>query len=364
MMPGVFLESSRLEKLLGACILALALLACQPVPGDPPAPIPTEVVAEPAGTGLPTEAGSTSIPTATPDLLRFVLPSPGAEPVSAWRPPLYPVPWAPTPLDHFYFSRPIAADEINWPVVDYRYGGILSGLEFTHTGVDIPADAGTVVIAAGAGDVIWTGWGLFSGVRDNHQDPYGLSVMIRHDFGYNSQPLYTVYAHLSKVMVAAGQWVDAGASLGLVGETGHATGPHLHFEVRLGDGSRFTTRNPELWLVPPQGWGILVARIGDLYSNPLDAVRVRVQSVATGRIWDVITYRHEEVNSDEVYRENLVLSDLPAGLYEVRVPYRGTVQSQEVEVLAGQVTFFTFRGFLLFNLEPPFVPGPDGIQFP
>ena len=66
-------------------------------------------------------------------------------------------------------------------------------------------------------------------------DPYGQAVVIHHDFGYKDQALYTVYAHMSKIIAVVGQHVETGDVLGLVGDTGATTGPHLHFEVRLGD---------------------------------------------------------------------------------------------------------------------------------
>ena len=86
--------------------------------------------------------------------LQFTFPTPMPAPVSLWRPPLYDVPWALAPFDHFYFVRPIAADEVNWPLPNYRYGGIFFGTEIVHTGIDIPAPRGTPVLAAGAGIVI------------------------------------------------------------------------------------------------------------------------------------------------------------------------------------------------------------------
>ena len=110
------------------------------------------------GTALPGEADQLPAvaPTPAPDPLRFVFPDTGPAPVSAWRPPLYPIPWAPTPYDHFYFARPIAADEVNWPLWDYRYGGTFFE-NVVHTGVDIPAPQGTPVLAAGSGKVIQAG---------------------------------------------------------------------------------------------------------------------------------------------------------------------------------------------------------------
>ena len=66
--------------------------------------------------------------TPSPAPFQFVLPQQGAEPISGWRPPLYPIPLAKTSNDHFYFARPIAADQVNWPLPDYRYGGVFFAL--------------------------------------------------------------------------------------------------------------------------------------------------------------------------------------------------------------------------------------------
>mgnify|MGYP001495107884 FL=1 len=123
-----------------------------------------------------------------------------------------------------------------------------------HTGIDIGASKGTPIMAAAAGTGVWADWGLVSG-SPNENDPYGKAVAIKHDFGWNGKRLYTVYAHMDRIDVIAGQVVQAGDQLGLVGETGNTTGPHLHFEVRVKSNSFFSTLNPELWLAPPHGWG-------------------------------------------------------------------------------------------------------------
>jgi murein DD-endopeptidase MepM/ murein hydrolase activator NlpD len=88
-----------------------------------------------------------------------------------------------------------------------------------HTGLDYPASSGTPVSAAGRGRVVSAGW-----------DPsgYGNLVVIEHPAGVRS-----MYAHLSSIAVDRGDAVVAGSRIGRVGATGVATGPHLHFEVRL-----------------------------------------------------------------------------------------------------------------------------------
>jgi murein DD-endopeptidase MepM/ murein hydrolase activator NlpD len=310
----------------------------------------------------PTDSRPQLRPTAAPDPLRFNFPDTPPNPVSAWRPPLYPVPWAPTPYDHFYFARPIAADEVNWPLANYRYGGVFfEGV--VHTGVDIPASKGTPVIAAGDGKIIWAGWGLYRGIYDDHTDPYGQAVVIRHDFGYQGHRLYTVYGHLDRVDVVRGQHVDLGDQLGLVGETGFVTGPHLHFEVRVGESDFFTTLNPELWLVPPQGWGVVAARImdtsGQLYTDEILSIKSR----KTGQVWKAIPYAGGATNSDPYYQENLVISDLPAGLYDVTISYAARFHYLTFEIFPGRVTYFTFKGREGFSLELPPAPGEDFTPF-
>jgi hypothetical protein len=88
-----------------------------------------------------------------------------------------------------------------------------------HAGIDIAASAGTGVAAAGPGYVAWAGW------RDGG---WGELVVVAHGNGVR-----TMYAHLSRIEVRLGERVGAGFELGRVGATGDATGPHLHFEVRV-----------------------------------------------------------------------------------------------------------------------------------
>jgi murein DD-endopeptidase MepM/ murein hydrolase activator NlpD len=68
---------------------------------------------------------------------------------------------------------------------------------------------------------------------------YGLTVRVQHD-----PQTVTLYAHMSQLLVAPGQQVGAGTYLGLEGDSGHSTGPHLHFEVRI-DGVQV---DPTPWL--------------------------------------------------------------------------------------------------------------------
>jgi len=355
-------------------VLLVALTACRskgPLPAET-TPTPPAATASPTlqvfSTSRPTSvlaAEASPLPSApdephstvAPDPLRFVFPTPGPAPVSAWRPPLYPTPWAPTAYDHFYFARPIGADEVNWPVADYRYGGEFFE-DVVHTGVDIPASKSSPVLAAGSGEVVWAGYGVYRGGYDE-TDPYGLAVVIRHDFGYQGQTLYTIYGHLDQIDVAEGQYVTTGQQLGLVGETGRVTGPHLHFELRVGENSFYTSLNPELWLVPPVGWGVLAGRVLDSSGQPVDAQLIIVHSNLNGQNWFARSYGIGAVNSDPYYHENVVVGDLPAGRYELRAAYGGYSYMMEVEIRAGVVNYFVFDGFDGFIQATPPLPGAD-----
>lgn len=303
-------------------------------------------------------ASLTPVPQPEETPLRFTFPTPGNQPVSLWRPPLYEVPWAVDPHDHFFFSRPIAADEVNWPLADYRYGGIFPDSTIVHTGIDIDAPMGTPILAAAPGKVVWTGYGLYSGAG-NEGDPYGQAVMIRHDFGFEGRTLYTVYAHMSEVKAYLGQGVETGTVIGLVGDTGFTTGPHLHFEVRIETDSFYASRNPELWLAPPQGWGVLTGRIMDAKGMLITNQEVAVYSVKTGQSWSVFTYGPTSVNQDDYYRENMVLSDLPAGDYNVYIVLSGTRYRTRLTIQPGAVTYFSFHTKAGFDLDLPPTPSPD-----
>lgn len=359
------MKAKEVLRVLPTCaVIALAACSQAPVSMSAPSPQPSQV-ALPVET--PTVSVSTelapSFPTGTPPSpQRFTFPTGGAVPVSAWRPPPYSAPWSLRPGDHFYFMRPIPSGDVNWAHPLYRYGNTYFGEESVHTGVDLGAERNAPVLAVADGEVVWSGYGLYSGIRDS-SDPYGLAIAVRHDFGYDDQLLYTVYAHLSDIYVWMGERVEAGEEIGLVGDTGHASGPHLHFEVRVGEDTYYATRNPELWMVPPEGWGVLAARVVDRFGRPLHELEVDVRSLETGRRWQAWTYAAQTVNADDALRENFALADLPAGPYEITIAYPEDPRSASLWVRPGQTNFFVFRETSGFTIEPTPAP-PDLIHPP
>ncbi|MCP3934270.1 MAG: M23 family metallopeptidase [Actinomycetia bacterium] len=104
-----------------------------------------------------------------------------------------------------------------------------TGEERMHRGVDIGAAQGAPVLASAAGVVSWAG----------ERGSYGQLVKIDHGDGVETR-----YAHQSRIDVSVGDIVEAGQQIGAVGSTGRSTGPHLHFEVRVGGDAV----DPAVWL--------------------------------------------------------------------------------------------------------------------
>jgi murein DD-endopeptidase MepM/ murein hydrolase activator NlpD len=161
---------------------------------------------------------------------------------------------------------------------------------------------------------------------------------------------------MEEVDVIVGQWVNTGDVVGNVGSTGRTTGPHLHFEVRLGKNDFWSTRNPELWLSPPQGYGVLAGRVKSTYGEWLNSYLILLKSLDTKKQYSVKTYGPEAVNSDAYYNENVVLGDLPAGVYELIIPYGALDRKVNIQILPGQITYFSFYGFNGYDFTPPPVP--------
>jgi murein DD-endopeptidase MepM/ murein hydrolase activator NlpD len=137
-----------------------------------------------------------------------------------------------TPVEIASVSR---AGPLYWPVrgtitsaFGYRKHPI-TGRNDNHQAIDIAADSGTAVRAAASGTVTCANW----------QTGYGRLIIIDHGNG-----LETRYGHLSSWEVGEGHKVSTGDVIGYVGQTGSATGPHLHFEVRLNG----TPKNPRSYL--------------------------------------------------------------------------------------------------------------------
>jgi hypothetical protein len=118
---------------------------------------------------------------------------------------------------------PLTALRLHWPVrgpINSGFGTRRSSGERgdVHAGVDIGARAGTLVRAPASAIVTFAGW----------QNGYGWTIILEH-----GPSVQSLYGHLSKFLVKRGQRVEQGANIGLTGNSGHSSGPHLHYEVRV-----------------------------------------------------------------------------------------------------------------------------------
>ena len=96
------------------------------------------------------------------------------------------------------------------------------GFTWFHNGIDLATTYGNSIVAAQDGQVIWAGW---------TNTGFGWSVRINH-----CNHVSTLYGHMAKVLVKAGDNVRAGQPIGLEGSSGWSTGPHLHFSLFVDNG--------------------------------------------------------------------------------------------------------------------------------
>ncbi len=307
------------------------------------ASIPT-LTRTPVPTLGPTDTATPSVtPSATPTLTPTRTPLHTNTPRPTRTPPVVVIPtsvadagasqagneptWTPPPLDramtiedHYWMARPIAYGGTTWASRNYPYGSTNGGTLQTHHGIDISNPTGTPVIAVQDGTVIYAGDDMTSlfGPIPNF---YGNVIVIQHNFFTTdtSEPVFSLYGHLSEVKVQAGQQVTQGDEIGRVGATGVALGPHLHLEVRVGDAASYdATRNPELWVRPYRGYGTLAGRITDVNGNPLYSATLDVISATDpGFRRAAYSYSDDSVNGDSTFRENFALGDLPADYYNL-----------------------------------------------
>lgn len=244
--------------------------------------------------------------------------------------------------EHFWLARPFLTNSgIQASVNAYAYGTTTFGYR-PHHGVDIENPIGTNVRAVASGTVFYAGDDLNEVLFGPETNFYGNLVVIEHVVSppdtEGTFTFYTLYGHLSQFFVRAGDEVQQFDEIGAVGQEGVALGPHLHLEVRIGDPYDYnSTYNPNLWLQPFPGSGVIAGRVFLRTGGFLTDVEVEAQQ--NGRlIRSTLTYHYDLVRSDPFFQENFVIPDLPAGIYDVVVKYQGRAYTQQVEVLPGRVS--------------------------
>jgi hypothetical protein len=209
-------------------------------------------------------------------------------------------------------------------------------VEFSNaSGTPVYAAADGIIIFAGPDQqAVYAPWGNF----------YGNLVVIEHE-----DQVFTLYAHLSRIDVQAGQNVLVGQKIGEVGRTGGAIGSHLHFEVRHGNvEDYFATQNPELWLVPAKDangnhFGVLMISVVDGDGNLRKNANFTIgyysdPSQSPVKTHYATTYSPDMLNVEE----NTALSELSAGHYRIVVEINGQMLERWVEVKSGKLTQVVF----------------------
>ncbi|MEW5960129.1 MAG: M23 family metallopeptidase, partial [Chloroflexota bacterium] len=269
--------------------------------------------------------------------------------------------------DHFWFTRPFTEAFSTWGSYYYPYGTNGGGQYFWHSGIDIQNPHGTTIVAVGDGVV------TFAGPDDKiavgpWPDFYGQAVIIEHDQRWQNRPVYTLYGHVSKVLVTVGQQVKAGDPIAQVGQLGVAIGPHLHLEVRVGDGTYNDVRNPDFWIRPDAGFGVVAGRVVDYqnYFVPQQLVTLH-RAAEPGRFWrQTFTYPDNLINSDDNYTETFTFSDVPAGSYLLKTFFDGRQLTVPITVTNRAASFVSLQQTQppLLSGEPAALPQPSPTVLP
>lgn len=271
----------------------------------------------------------------------------GTRPCARPRTPLA-LPVAPR---HTWFERPVAPEDQPYIDQTYRYGSTMGGNFQQHQGVEFNAGEGTPVHAIGDGLVVHAG----------PAEAGALTVVIRHDRPLEVEgrryALYSTYYHHSRLETVAGRRVRAGEVIGRVGNTGRATNDHLHLEVHatpvdslgavMDPAERYPpyTTNPELWIEPLPGTGIVAGRVVDAGGAPVRGARVYglVKPAPRETPFAFAETYGDRARGTPAYDEQFAVSDVPAGEYQLWVEIDGRRVARRARVAPGMVTWVEFR---------------------
>lgn len=294
-----------------------------PRPTVPPTPSATPGTTPNAGMGLPCPV----TPPAKPDYAAYTLS------VAPW-----PTPDPNVPLPPLSMADPLPGSERN---EGYPYGSDGSGRYLLHNGLDMADEAVSLAVAPVAGTVIVArddvdelfGWRC---------DWYGEVIVIQADERHADQPIYLLFGHIDDVQVSEGQQVASGEPIARQGTAGAAVVPHLHLEVRVGQNTFGSTRNPVLWLKPPPGSGVIAGRLVDRDGRAWQGVTVTLidpgGEPAFRNTWTYLDDPDHLIRPDPALGENFVFGPIEAGTYDVYTMVGDVDHRQSVTVIDGAIT--------------------------
>ncbi|HEX6694669.1 MAG TPA: peptidoglycan DD-metalloendopeptidase family protein [Longimicrobiales bacterium] len=247
-----------------------------------------------------------------------------------------------------WLRRPIDPAEGN-PYIDqtYRYGSTMAGNLQQHQGVEFNNPAGTPVHAIADGVVAFAG----------KAEAGANTVAILHDTRLDGQFVFSTYFHNTELTVRSGQRVRAGDVIARVGNTGRAGNDHLHLEVHVApsaDSARIVnaaerfppfTRNPQLWIAPMPGTGVVAGRVLDSAGNPVQGARIHglIVPYPEETPFSFAETYSDRTRPDPTYNEHFAVGDVAPGDYLVGTDIEGKRVWRRIRVEAGRVTFVEFR---------------------
>jgi murein DD-endopeptidase MepM/ murein hydrolase activator NlpD len=251
-----------------------------------------------------------------------------------------------------WFARPIAPTDQPYIDQTYRYGSTMGGVFQQHQGVEFNNPDGTPVHAIEAGDVVYAG----------RAEEGANTVAIRHDTtvagpGGERLRIYSVYYHNTRLGVHVGDRVRRGDVIAWVGNTGRATNDHLHLEVHASPTdsvpaivdslNRYPpyTTNPELWIRPLPGTGIVAGQVLDADGRPVPQARVYgiVKPRPTETPFSYAETYGEHNHPHPLYHENFAVGDVPAGSYTLGAEIGGKKVYRRVTVKPGMMTWVVLK---------------------
>ena len=249
-----------------------------------------------------------------------------------------------------WFRRPIDRDANSMIDQTYRYGSTMGGNFQQHQGVEFNNPDGTPVHAIGAGVVVYAG----------RAEAGALTVAIRHDTTITTAqgPLYvfSTYYHNSALLVQVGDRVRSGQVISRVGNTGRATNDHLHLEVHAAPTDSVAaivdslnrypsyTTNPELWIAPLPGTGIVAGRVLGEDGRPVLQARIYglIKAEPRETPFSYVETYGTRTHPHLLYGENFAIGDVPPGDYVLGTEIDGQRVLRRVKVAAGRVTWVEF----------------------